>query len=472
MITVKLSYIASELGWRHVGPDVEITQVVTDSRQVDAGDCFIALYGENFDAHQFLGQVIVAGATSLIVKREYSGEHSDALGQLIVDDTREALGQLGALIARLSQTKKVAITGSCGKTTVKEMLSAICAVQHNVLSTAGNFNNDIGVPLTLLRLTREHDIAVIELGANHVGEIDYSGGLVVPDVAIITNIGAAHLEGFGGIDGVVEAKSEIFNHLALSGTAIFDGTSNYASRWQLSNQQRKTSRFYHVSQDDGLSKVNDVYAAKVSLDEHGCAHFMLHAPAGELAISLALPGLHNVANALAASAAALAIGVDLADVATGLANMQAVNGRLNVIVVSPTLTVIDDTYNANASSITAAIELLAQYSGDKILVLGDMGELGEYGVSSHQSIGPVVERNKIDILMTFGSLSHHYGRGFQGKHLHFNDKAQLNHALEQQLIALTPQKVVVLAKGSRSTRMEEVVEFIKNNNKINEVHQC
>jgi len=202
MINVKLSYIAKTLGWRHVGPDIEINQVVTDSRTVNEGDCFIALYGDNFDAHQFITQVINDGASALIV----SQEQPDDIPQLVVDDTRQALAQLAALIASLSNTKKVAITGSCGKTTVKEMLAAILSLKFNVLSTAGNFNNDIGVPLTLLRLTQAHDVAVIELGANHVGEIDYTSALVKPDVAIITNIGAAHLEGFGGIEALLRQK--------------------------------------------------------------------------------------------------------------------------------------------------------------------------------------------------------------------------------------------------------------------------
>ncbi len=464
MIAVKLSYIAKTLGWRHIGPDIEIKQVVTDSRKVTAGDCFIALYGDNFDAHQFIKQVIDDGANALIV----SQEQQTSVPQLVVADTRLALGQLAGLVAQLSNTKKVAITGSCGKTTVKEMLAAILSTRFNVLSTAGNFNNDIGVPLTLLRLTEQHDVAVIEVGANHIGEIDYTSGLVKPDVSIITNIGAAHLEGFGGIEGVVKAKSEIFNHLAEHGEAIFDANSPYSKQWQLVNQQRKMSRF--CATDCGQN--SEIYASDITSDAQGCASFTMHSALGSISLTLALPGQHNVANALAASAAAIALGVELTDIAKGLLAMGEVSGRLNVSEITPSLKVIDDTYNANSSSITAAVELLAQYDAKTLLVLGDMGELGEYAVATHQALGSVIEQNNIDVLMSYGQLSQHYGHDYHGVHLHFTDKAQLNQAIEKQLIAFGTQPVVVLAKGSRSTRMESVVEFIKNNNNIKGAQQC
>jgi len=311
-------------------------------------------------------------------------------------------------------------------------------------------------------------VAVIELGANHIGEIDFTGALVKPDVAIITNIGAAHLEGFGGIDGVVKAKSEIFKHLSKQGTAIFDISSPYAKQWQLLNQQRKISRFCAL----GRSPSSEVYASDIRCDGGGCASFTLHCAQGKVELTLALPGLHNVANALAASAAAIALEVDLADIASGLLAMNVVSGRLNISQESSFLTVIDDSYNANATSIGAAIELLAQYRAKKVLVLGAMGELGEYAIDSHKSLGPIIERNKIDLLMSYGEHSQYYGDGYQGVHLHFQEKEQLNLALEKQLIAFGAQPVVVLAKGSRSTRMESVVKFLKNNNNIKRSQQC
>ncbi|MDP2561458.1 UDP-N-acetylmuramoyl-tripeptide--D-alanyl-D-alanine ligase [Psychrobium sp. 1_MG-2023] len=457
MIPVKLSYIAETLGWQHFGEDVEITQVTTDSRQVKSGDCFIALYGDNFDAHQFIDQVVTQGAGALIVSQQQQVD----VPQLVVEDTRVALGQLAKLVCQLSSAKKIAITGSCGKTTVKEMLFSILSCRGKVLATAGNFNNDIGAPLTLLRLTGDEQYAVIELGANHIGEIDYTSSLVEPDVAMITNIGAAHLEGFGGIEGVVIAKSEIYNHLASDGTAIFDFSSDYAKGWLLANQQRKISRFLGEEPDASLE--DDVfYPSDVLLDTQGKASFTLHALGQQQRISLALPGIHNVSNALASAAAAIAVGASLADIALGLANMREVGGRLNVLKVNPLLTVIDDTYNANATSITAAIQLLGSYQGYRILVLGEMGELGEYAVASHQSLGPVIEQHNIDLLLTFGELSQHYGTDYSGEHHHFTDKQALDSAVAEKIKQHNNDNITLLAKGSRSTKMESVVQFISS----------
>ncbi|NRA60114.1 MAG: UDP-N-acetylmuramoyl-tripeptide--D-alanyl-D-alanine ligase [Psychrobium sp.] len=471
MIPIKLSYIAKQLGYRLIGDDQLICNIVTDSRKVDKGDCFIALYGESFDAHQFIEQVVTQGANAVIVSKSQDGH----ISQLLVDDTRQALADIAALVASLSKAKKIAITGSCGKTTVKEMISAILSRRGQVLATAGNFNNDIGVPLTLLRMTESDDFAVIELGANHQGEIDFTSALVKPDVALITNIGAAHLEGFGGIDGVVSAKSEIFNHLASTGTAIFDFGSEYAARWHIANQQQKICGFSIAGKSSNQTKFSTpcLYASDIVVDEHSMVSFTLHSPQGDVSINLALPGLHNIENAMAAAAATLAVGASLQDIAQGLHIMQGVGGRLNVITVNEKLTVIDDSYNANVTSITAACQMLGQSQNSRILVLGDMGELGEYALSSHQSLGPVIESNQIDLLMTCGELSHHYAAGFNGEHVHFTDKESLHQAVEQQLIKFMAQgNVTLLVKGSRSSKMESVVKFVKNNKNIKEVAQC
>ncbi|OIQ48509.1 MAG: hypothetical protein BM565_01130 [Gammaproteobacteria bacterium MedPE] len=461
MISVELSYIAKTLDWRLVGQDASIENLCTNSRQVKAGDCFIALYGDNFDAHDFIEQVVNAGATSLIVSKE---QKNCSVPQLIVEDTRGALAQLAGLNKQLAEVKTIAITGSCGKTTVKEMIHGILAPQGNVLATLGNFNNEIGAPLTLLRLTKQHEFAVIELGANHIGEIDFTSGITRPDVSVITNIGAAHLEGFGSIEGVVKAKSEIFNHLDKQGTAVFDANIAYAQQWQQQNQHRKIAQF---SDDNVLHDVHDVWATDISMSDNGCATFMLNSCKESQSVTLPIPGEHNVKNALAAAAATMAVGISLQDIASGLAQMAAVKGRLNVNVISPKLTVIDDTYNANASSIKAAIEVLSRAQGQTVLVLGAMGELGDYAVECHQSLGAIIEHNNIDVLMTFGDMSQHYGVGYQGKHQNFHDKDALNQALEQQIINdQIDQPITVLVKGSRSTAMETVVEFIKNNKNI------
>jgi len=459
MISIKLSYIAKTLGWQLLGDDVVIDSICTDSRSVSKGDCFIALYGDSFDAHAFIPQVIEQGVCALIVSTE---QKDCAISQLLVDDTRLALAKIAGLIKSLANVKTVAITGSCGKTTVKEMLSSILSQRGNVLATQGNFNNDIGAPLTLLRLTKEHQFAVIELGANHVGEIDFTSNITQPDIAIITNIGAAHLEGFGGIEGVVKAKSEIFNHLSDNGYAIFDADSQYSKQWEQQNQQRNIACF----SDNPLSGEYGVWASDIELDNQGCARFVFHTIKESISISLNIPGLHNVKNALSAGSAALALGFELSVVASGLFAMGEVKGRLNVLKISPNVTVIDDTYNANESSITAAINVLASYQGNKVLVLGDMAELGKYAVKSHQSLGAVIEQHNIDLLLTFGELSVHYSHGFSGIHHHFDEKIELNNYIEQEVMNNKVTKnITMLVKGSRSAAMESVVQFMENNNK-------
>ncbi|NRA52858.1 MAG: UDP-N-acetylmuramoyl-tripeptide--D-alanyl-D-alanine ligase [Gammaproteobacteria bacterium] len=455
MIAVKLSYIVAQLGWRLLGPDRVIESVITDSRQVTTGDCFVALYGETFDAHQFIDQVIKQGASTIIVNAEQDVAASD-VSQLIVKDTRVALGQLAALNRQLCDAKFIAITGSCGKTTVKEMVAAILSNRGQVLATAGNFNNDIGVPLTLLRLTKDCDFGVIELGANHVGEIDYTSSLVQPDVSLITNIGAAHLEGFGGIAGVVKAKTEIFNHLSAQGEAIFDQASEHASSWQQLNVKRQITTFTTEAGEN-----SSLYATDLSFNAAGKARFTLNSPLGQQWVELALPGQHNVGNALAAAAACLAVGASLSDIALGLESMQDVAGRLNFSALSPLVTVIDDTYNANSSSIAAAVKLLGRRQGYKILVLADMAELGDYAVECHKELGPVIEQQQIDLLLTIGQFSQHYASTFSGQHYHFEDKNSLNLHIEQQLHSHQSINTTVLVKGSRSAKMEQVVAQIK-----------
>ncbi|NRA70694.1 MAG: UDP-N-acetylmuramoyl-tripeptide--D-alanyl-D-alanine ligase [Gammaproteobacteria bacterium] len=456
MIAVKLSYIAQQLGWRLLGPDQVITQLVTDSRLVQSGDCFIALYGDNFDAHQFVEQVVAQGAAVLIVSQAQSIRDTN-VSQLVVNDTRAALGQLAGLNRQLCGAKLIAITGSCGKTTVKEMIAAILAQRGQVLATLGNFNNDIGVPLTLLRLTKDDEFAVIELGANHLGEIDYSSALVKPDVALITNIGAAHLEGFGSIDGVAQAKSEIFNHLGQSGEAIFDHHSDYVKDLYQLNHFRKVTTF--SSEGDKTAKF---YAYNITMDTQGRVSFILCNEGGEQSIILALPGLHNVANALAAAAASFAVGATLEQIEAGLRLMDDVSGRLNVTQLTQKLTVIDDTYNANNTSVAAAIKLLGRYSGQRILVLGDMGELGEHAIACHQNLGPIIEQQQIELLLTIGTFSQYYASGFTGHHQHFEDKESLNLYIEQQLRSTKREDTTtVLVKGSRSAKMEQVIGYIK-----------
>lgn len=456
MIKLSLSEIASMLNANLQGPDLTIDSVSTDSRTLSGAALFIALKGTNFDGNRFLADVAAKGAIALICS-EVPPE-SVTIPYILVPDGRAALGQLAAALKQKLSPKTIAITGSAGKTTVKEMLHAILSAaesdsvqpQETVLATAGNFNNEIGVPLTLLRLTEQHKYAVIELGANHHGEIAYTTALVKPDVALITNAAASHLEGFGDIYGVARAKAEIYTGLGTSGTAVVSLDSDYSDYWLKQVQSLSLLTF-------SLDKSHaDFYASAVQLDALGCAHFTLHSPTGSYPISLTVPGRHNVANALAAAAAAVAVGVKVAQIQKGLASMPAVKGRTNLLQLSPRLRVIDDTYNANVESVKAAIDLLASYPGFRGLLLGDLGELGTNARLYHEQIGEYAKNAGINLLFTVGVLSQSASDLFHGQSAHFSQRQSM---LDRLLPLISAQQdVTLLVKGSRSAKMELVVQ--------------
>lgn len=445
MISLRCSDITEILNGSLHGDDATVTSVSTDSRSIGAGELFIALKGPNFDGTAFIAEVKAKGAIAVVTEQQVS----EAISQIVVQDTRLALGQLAAAVKARLAPKTIAVTGSAGKTTVKEMMAAILGRRGQVLSTQGNFNNDIGVPLTMLRLTEEHNFAVLELGANHQGEIAYTTSLAKPDVAIITNVAASHLEGFGDVSGVARAKGEIFNGLSASGLAILPADSEYRDYW-LKRLEGKT-----VMQFSATGPA-DYYAENIVLDSQGCAGFELICPTGRQFIQLTIPGRHNVVNALAAAAACIAVGATLADVQLGLAQMQAVKGRTNVKMVNPQLRVIDDTYNANVESVKAAINLLASYSGYRVLVLGDMAELGADARLYHEEIGLYAKESGINLLFTLGVLSQSASDLFNGQGAHFSSRQTL---LQRLLpIVSEQQEVTLLVKGSRSAKMELVVQ--------------
>ncbi|PKM18873.1 MAG: UDP-N-acetylmuramoyl-tripeptide--D-alanyl-D-alanine ligase [Gammaproteobacteria bacterium HGW-Gammaproteobacteria-15] len=445
MISLRCSDITEILNGSLHGDDATVTSVSTDSRSISAGELFIALKGPNFDGTAFVAEVKAKGAIAVVTEQQVS----EAISQIVVKDTRLALGQLAAAVKARLAPKTIAVTGSAGKTTVKEMMAAILSRRGQVLSTQGNFNNDIGVPLTMLRLTEKHNYAVLELGANHQGEIAYTTSLAKPDVAIITNVAASHLEGFGDVYGVARAKGEIFNGLSASGLAILPADSEYRDYW-LKRLEGKT-----VMQFSATGPA-DYYAEGIVLDNEGCAGFELICPTGRQFIQLTIPGRHNVANALAAAAACIAVGATLTDVQLGLAQMQAVKGRTNVKMVNPQLRLIDDSYNANVESVKAAIDLLASYSGYRVLVFGDMGELGADARLYHEEIGLYAKKSGINLLFTLGVLSQSASDLFNGQGAHFSSRQ----ALLQRLLPIVSeqQEVTLLVKGSRSAKMELVVQ--------------
>lgn len=443
MSAMRLSEAAQALGVQLHGADASFTGVSTDSRAVAPGQLFVALKGERFDAHEFLEQARGNGAVGAMVSRDCDIQ----LPLLRVDDTRRGLGQLAEAWRLRFDLPVVAVTGSNGKTTVKEMITAALAQAGAVLATRGNLNNDIGVPLTLLRLGDEHRFAVIEMGANHAGEIAYLTALAHPQVAVITNAGPAHLEGFGSIEGVARAKGEIFSGLDAIGTAIINADDAFAETWYRLAGHARILRF-------GLGANADVTADWQPQD--GGSRMVVHTPDGSAELLLPLPGRHNVANALAAIAAALACGVALDSVCAGLAQLQPVAGRLHMRAGSGGLQVLDDTYNANPGSLGPGLAVLAGQTGGKWLVLGDMLELGGEGEALHRQAGRMARGAGVDGLYALGELAAHAATEFGDGAHHFDDWQDLVRTLRRQCVG----PGTVLVKGSRGMHLERVVDAL------------
>lgn len=440
---MSLSELATAIDAQLIGPETVFDGVSTDSRALQAGQLFVALRGERFDGHQFLDQAAQKGAAAVMVDTPDLTE----LPQIVVGDTRLGLGRLAAAWRRRFELPLVAITGSNGKTTVKEMTTAILATGGEVLSTAGNYNNDIGMPLTLLRLGPEHRAAVIEMGANHHGEIDYLTRLARPDVALITNAGQAHLEGFGSVEGVSRAKGEIYSGLGEDGVAIINADDQYADYWRGLNQGRRVLSF-------GLQHPADVSATIEAADIGQVLR--LRTPIGECEVQLPLPGRHNAMNALAAIAAAIAAGAELEQVQRGLAGVSAVHGRLQLRLGRGGAVLIDDTYNANPSSLSAGLEVLGSRPGRHILVLGDMGELGSDSATIHARMGELARQMGVHALYCVGEHSLAAVEGFGPNAIHFNNKETLISTLAEKM----GEELTVLVKGSRRMQMETIVNAL------------
>ncbi len=434
---------------------VSFDAVSTDSRKLRAGDLFVALKGPNFDAHDFVATAARQGAVAALVERALDCD----LPQIIVADSRLALGQLAAAWRAEFQGPVIGITGSNGKTTVKEMVARIMGRRGAVLATAGNLNNDIGVPLMLLRLKPEqHRAAVIEMGANHPGEIAYLTNLVQPNVAVITNAAAAHLEGFGSIEEVAHAKGEIWQGLRETGTAVINLDDEFADYWRELVVDHRSMGFGMLPSADVRLAEGGVHWA-ISESGYKCS-FRIQSPAGAIDIAMNLAGKHNVMNALAAAATALAAGAPLADVQAGLESMAPVKGRLEPKLTPQGQLVIDDSYNANPHSLRVAIEVLLQAPAEKILVMGDMAELGAAAGELHFQVGAEARKKGVDLLLACGDHCQQAVKGFGEKGLCFSDQKALNHYLLALLREPAHRDAVVLVKGSRSAGMEKVVDAL------------
>ncbi|MFU8926652.1 UDP-N-acetylmuramoyl-tripeptide--D-alanyl-D-alanine ligase [Acinetobacter puyangensis] len=423
-----------------------IQRILTDSRQAKAGDAFLALKGERFDAHDFVQQVAEQGATCVIVQREITGL---SIPQLIVADTRLALGHLGAYRRQQCQhLNVVALTGSSGKTTTKEMLGSIFSRLGATLVTRGNLNNDLGVPMMLLELRPdEHRYAVMELGASHQREIDYTSNLVQPDVAGIINIGTAHLGEFGGRQGICKAKSEIYPQIKTGGIAIIPAADDFAQPIRQAAQAYRQLSF---------GKGGDIYADNIQLHAQSSS-FDLITPHGTVRIELPFAGEHNVHNAEAAAAFALAMQVGLKDIVAGLALAKGAKGRLNFIQHQQYL-LIDDTYNANPNSMRAAADVLAQQNGIKVMVIGDIGELGEDAQAEHFALGQALAEKSLDYIVAVGEYAATVVDGAKAAHCSaYRNQHDALTALLTIVNKHQPQPMSFLFKGSRYTHMEDLL---------------
>jgi len=441
-----MSQVAQALGATLHGDDVLMTGVSKDTRDIQPGDLYVALKGERFDGHQFIAEANQSGAVAALVSNVVSLD----VPQVQVADTRIALGQLAAHWRQQFTGKVVGITGSNGKTSVKEMVSKILSEHVGasaVLATKGNFNNEIGLPMTLLGLTDRHQFAVIEMGANHVGEIDYLTNITKPDVALVNNAGLAHLEGFGSIENIAKAKAEIYNGLPDDGIAVVNKDDRFTPFWLDYCAQKKTITF--SMRDENA----DVYAKRVAGN-----HYQIVTETAQADLMLSIPGEHNVMNALAATAITSSLGLSLAAITASLSTFENIQGRLSVKRSDAGFQVIDDSYNANPFSVAAAIDVLAAERGDgnAVLVLGDMAELGKEAAKLHSEMGDKARSAGIDALYATGQLSGNAVDAFGDNGFYFKNKNELIKALNKDLTA----DDVVLVKGSRSAAMEEVVERI------------
>lgn len=443
---MKLSQIAQILGGELIGLDAGVTSFSTDTRTLVEGDMFIALSGPNFDANSFIARAAEAGASAALVSRV---DPAAGIPQILVPDTFLALGQLGKAWREQFSLTRVAMTGSAGKTTTKEMVASIFEGIGPTLATLGNKNNEIGVPLTLLRLSSAHQFGVFELGANHRGEIAYTSGLVAPHAAVITNVGVAHLEGFGSRQGIAEAKGEIYGGLVEAGVAIINHDDEFAPYWREVARDRQQIEF-------SMHAPVAIHASNVHVGARHAYAFTLHVGSASAPVQLQLLGRHNISNALAAAALAHACQIPVMAIVRGLENTRPVPGRLVLKSCGKNCVVIDDTYNANPASVKAAIDVLADLPGRRVLVLGDMGELGEATESGHHEVGEYAKMKKIDALYTVGQYSGFTASSFGADARAFQDKQLLIEELEKELEGV----VTLLVKGSRSARMEQVVNAL------------
>lgn len=444
-----LKWLAEVTGGELHGPDAVFASVSTDSRRLARGQLFVALSGPNFDGHRFVDDAVAAGATGALVEQLQA---SNELPQVRVRNARQALGAMARAWRQNFDLPLIGVTGSNGKTTVKEMTASILRQRGPVLATRGNLNNEIGVPLTLLEIEARHAAAVIELGANHAGEIDYLARLALPTIGLVNNAGPAHLEGFGSLEGVARAKGELFTALGPAGVAVINADDPFAALWQSFCGRRQQLRF-------GLDHEAEFFARDLATESVGdgvFTRFTLQGVAGERAMQIPFSGRHNVANALAAAAAAWAAGASLDEIEAGLAVAETVSGRLQMRAAPGGALIIDDTYNANPGSLNAALEVQRELGREAWLVLGDMGELGPATAELHAGAGHDARRAGVTHLFACGEHSRHAVDAF-GEGANWFERPE---ELCAAVLADLHSDLAILVKASRSMHFERVVEAL------------
>ena len=427
------------------GDDRPFKGVSTDTRSIRDGELFFALQGPNFDGRDYVGAASEKGAAGAVVSRLVDND----VAQIIVDDATAALGRFGAAWRNEHDVTVIGVTGSNGKTTLKELIAACLAQKAPTLATHGNLNNDIGMPLMLARIDDSHHFAVLEMGANHAGEIAYLTSLANPDVVVITNAGAAHLEGFGSIEGVAVAKGEILQNETRPQVAVLNADDKYFDYWSSLVDDIRTVSF-------GFNDTADVRADDI-VASASCTEFTLHVAGESVAVTLPLVGVHNVRNACAAAAVAYALGIPVEKIRSALDGVSRVGGRLEPVRGVHGATLFDDSYNANPLSVVAAAEFLSALPGESWLVLGDMKELGDDAAELHREVGEAVRTSGVNRLFAFGDLASSAAEGF-GKNARWY--ASLDTLVDELSEALTSD-INVLVKGSRSMHMERVVDALR-----------
>lgn len=438
MKSLSLLQLAHAADGELLGADCSVSRYSTDTRTVAANDLYFCLRGDNFDGHDFVSQAIDKGAGAIVTEIKI---HTDT-PQLLVSDSRRAFGLFAKLWREQFSKPVIGVTGSNGKTTVKQLLASIFNQAGRVHFTRANDNNEIGVPQTLLGLSDDHDFAVVEMGASHLGEIEWLGELVQPDVSLITNASAAHLEGFGDAQSVASEKAWIYKSLNANGTAVINVDDSFCGYWFEICSGKTVITFGSTGDVVATRCDNGSITIEYSGQQVNCDY--------------QLPGEHNVKNAAAAAACAIAAGLSLDTIAKGLASALPVSGRLNFIHLADGITLIDDTYNANPASVRAAINVLAESCGKRFLVVGDLLELGAEEVQQHQLIGEYARDHKVDRLLAYGQLSKNTVQSYGDGADWYESK---NHLLDALMSELQPNSTV-LVKGSRSMKMEDVVAVV------------